>query len=72
MGYSRPIVGVTSNDVNLSREPVDTRGSLYIFLVLLAGLPSCEVTVAASAFGVIAVGAIVKYLLRSLKVECST
>ena len=40
VGYSRPIVGVTSNDVNLSREPVDTRGSLYVFLVLLAGLAS--------------------------------
>jgi hypothetical protein len=67
VGYSRPIGGVTSNDVNPSREPVDTRGSLYTFLELLAGLPSLEVKVAASGLGVIALGAIVQYSLRSWK-----
>jgi hypothetical protein len=62
--YSHPIVGVTSNDVKLSREPVDTSDSLYVLPVLLARSLFKEVKVAAVASGVIAVGAIVEYLFQ--------
>jgi hypothetical protein len=63
VGYSRPIVGVTSNDVKLSREPVDTSGSLYMLFVLLAIPLFMDVKVGGVASGVIAVGAIAEYLL---------
>ena len=72
MGYSRPIVGVTSNDVKLSSEPVDTSGSLYVLPVLLARPLFGEVKVAAVASGVIAVGAIVEYFFQCMNLKNST
>jgi hypothetical protein len=67
--YSRPIVGVTSNDVKLSREPVDTSGSLYVLPVLLARSLFREVKVAAVASGVTAVGAIVEYFFQCMNLN---
>ena len=72
MGYSRPIVEVTSNAVKLSREPVDTSGSLYELLVLLTLPLFIDVKVGAVASGVVAVGAMVEYLLHCMDSEKST
>ncbi len=68
MGYSRPIVGVTSNDVKLSSEPVDTSGFLYVLPLLLARPLFGD----AVASGVEAVGAIVGYLLQCMNLEENT
>jgi hypothetical protein len=69
--YSHPIVGVTSNDVKLSSEPVDTSGFGYVLPVLLARPLFGEVKVAAVASGVIAVGAIVEHLFQCMNLKNS-
>lgn len=62
-GYSRPTAGVTSNDVNLSNGPVDNKGSLYMVDVSAAWRPFTDVKGATCASGVVAVGAIMKFIM---------
>ena len=67
--YSRPMAGVTSNDGNLSKEPVDKRGVLYALDILVDWEPFTDAKGAFCNSGVVAVGAIVKRLIEYLRIE---